>query len=344
MKLQNILELTKLTKKSIYFYIKEGLINPTKNLENGYYEFSQEDLKKLQVIISLRNIGMSIQDIKELFLYPTLTNFFIHRQINNLKKSLYDDINQLQASYQLIEDIPANATPKNLEIPLNVLEKQRIYKDLFLERYFPNVDSRMIAILLCAPFTDIESSEYHNFLWDKISNELELQLENNLSCVKKLIYLLTPEQIERICIDQYKFSKKIADINKEESYICEEELYNNCVELANDIELQKYWKVVYKPILMPTLHFFINRGIKLLGEYNPIFKRYSENMNRIADGVYKRLKNEDEVLNKLKLALDNKLDIEIFNHSQLISIYTFRDSMFTQVKLEALKELINKES
>ena len=343
MKLQKILELTRLSKKAVYFYIKEGLIEPTKNIDNGYYEFSEEDLRKLRVIISLRNIGMSIQDIKDIFLYPTLTNFFIHRQINNLKKSLYDNLSQLQASYQLIEEIPANATPKNLEIPLDILERQKISNDLFLEKYFPNVDSRMIAILLCAPFTDIESSEYHNFLLDKISNELKLQLENNLSYLKKLIYLLTPEQIDRICIEQYKFSKKIANIKDEEINAYEEELYADCVDLSNNVELQNYWKLVYNPILMPTLNFFINKGIRLLEEYNSVFKRYSDNMKKIAERVYIRLKENEELLNKLNATLDNKLDIEIFNHSQLVCIYTFRDSIFTQVKLEVLKELLNEE-
>lgn len=344
MKLQKILELTRLSKKAIYFYIKEGLIEPNKNIDNGYYEFSEEDLRKLKIILALRNIGMSIQDIKDIFFYPTLTNFFIHRQINNIKKSLYENISQLQTSYQLIEDIPANATPKNLEIPLDILERQKVSNDLFLEKYFPNVDSRMIAILLCAPFTDIESSEYHNFLWEKISNELELQLENNLSYLKKLIYLLTPEQIEKISIEQYKFSKKISSIGEEEFYIYEEELYKRCLEMINNVELQNYWNLVYNPILMPTLYFFINKGSKLLGEYNPLFKRYSENIDKISQSVYLRIKEENDILDKLNLALDNKFDIEMFNHSQLICIYTFRDSMFTQVKLDALKELLNKES
>lgn len=343
MKLQKILELTRLSKKAVYFYIKEGLIEPNKNIDNGYYEFSEEDLRKLKIILALRNIGMSIQDIKDIFFYPTLTNFFIHRQINNIKKSLYENISQLQTSYQLIEDIPANATPKNLEIPLDILERQKVSNDLFLEKYFPNVDSRMIAILLCAPFTDIESSEYHNFLWEKISNELELQLENNLSYLKKLIYLLTPEQIEKISIEQYKFSKKISSIREEEFYIYEEELYKRCLEMINNVELQNYWNLVYNPILMPTLYFFTNKGSKLLGEYNPLFKRYSENIDKISQSVYLRIKEENDILDKLNLALDNKFDIEMFNHSQLICIYTFRDSMFTQVKLDALKELLNEE-
>lgn len=52
---------------------------------------------------------------------------------------------------------------------------------------------------------------------------------------------------------------------------------------------------------------------------------------------------EETILDKLNLALDNKFNIEMFNHSQFICIYTFTDSMFTQVKLEALKELLNEE-
>lgn len=344
MKLQKILELTTLSKKAVYFYIKEGLIKPTKNIDNGYYEFSEGDLRKLQVIILLRNIGMSIQDIKDLFIYPTLTNFFIHRQINNLKKSLYENINKLEASYQLIEDIPTNATPKSLEFPLKMLGKKRITNDIFLERYFPNTDSRMIAILLCAPFTDIESSEYHNFLWDKISNELELQLENNLSYLKELIYLLTPEQIQVTSIEQYNFSKKIAAMNEDELHIYEEKLYNSCIDLLNDVELQNYWKLVYNQILVPTLQFFQYKGSKLLGEYNPNYEKYNKNMYLIAERVCKRLKEERELLEGLNLALDNKFDPERGNYSELICIYTFKTSIYTQVKLEVLKGLLNKES
>lgn len=341
MKLQKILNITKLSKKAVYFYIKEGLIEPTKNDDNGYYEFSEEDLKRLQIIIVLRNIGMSIQDIKDLFIYPTLTNFFIHRQINNIKKNLYDSINQLQESYKLIEDIPANATPKNLEVPLETLGKQKITGDILLEKYFPNIDSRMIAILLCAPFTDIESSEYHNFLWDKISNELKFQLENNLSYLKKLVYLLTPEQIQRTSMEQYKLSKKITDAHEDELYIYEEELYNSCIEMINNVELQNYWKLTYKQIIIPTVQFFQSKGSKLLEEYNPSYKIYSDNIYKIAENVYKRLKDEKDTLENLYLVLDNKFNLERHNYAELLCIYTFKASIFTQVKFEVLEELLN---
>lgn len=340
MRLQKILELTNLSKKAIYFYIKEGLIHPMKNFENGYYDFSSEDLKTLQVITCLRKAGMSIQDIKELFSYPTLTNFFIHRQINNLKKSLYEQINQLQVAYYLIDEIPTNATPKNLEISLDLLSKQQFNNESVLDKHYPNVDSRMIAILIWAAFTDIETSEYHNFLWDKISNELNLQLDNKLINLKKLIYNLSPEQIHKTSLYQYNICREIAEADENKLAKYESIFYENCIEISQDHNLQNYWKVVYDPILIPTISFFNSKASILLNEYNPRYYNYNKNMKIIALNVLEKLKKEPAILDSLYNGLDYKFDPDNFNHAELISLYAFKVSIFTQLKFEDLKKLL----
>ena len=336
MRLQEVLEITKLSKKAIYFYIKEELIHPSKSLENGYYDFSEDDLNKLNIIISLRKIGMPIQEIKDIFMYPTLTNFFIHRQINILKDSIYEQVNQLKTAYYLIENIPANATPNNIKIPFQELNKDKIKNESFLETHFPSVDSRMIAILICAPFTDIESSQYHKFLWDKISNELKIQLESNLSNLKKMIYNLTPEQIYQTSIYQFGVCRKISEADDDELQIYEEMLYERCIELIENVELQRYWKLVYEPILLPTLAFLNGKVNELLDEYNPRYTNYNKNMDKIALGVFERLRNEPETLSSLTSCLDGKFNPERFNHAELICINTFKKSIFTQVKIETL--------
>ncbi|MEG0297810.1 MAG: MerR family transcriptional regulator [Clostridium sp.] len=341
MKLQQILELTKLSKKAIYFYIKEEFIKPTKNLENGYYNFSLEDLSKLQVIVNLRKTGMSIQDIKEVFLYPTLTNFFIHRQINNIKKNIYEQIYQLQASYYLIDGLAVNATPKDIELPLDVLCREESNNESLLEAHFQSVDSRMIAILILAPFTDIESSEYNNFLWEKISGELKLQLDNNLSNLKKLIYKLSPEQIYKTSLNEYKICKRIAEANEEELCKYEELFYESIIKLSENIELQNYWKLVYDPILVPTISFFDSKARVLLGEYNPMYTSYEKNMNRIAANVLEKLLENYSVLEKIYKCLDYKFNIKSIKYSELICMYNFSTSMYTQLELEDLKKIIN---
>ena len=132
-------------------------------------------------------------------------------------------------------------------------------------------------------------------------------------------------------------------MNEDELYIYEEKLYNSCVDLANDMELQSYWKLVYNKILLPTLQFFQYKSRKLLSEYNPKYERYNKNMYLIAEKVCKRIKKERELLERLNMALDNKFDIERDNYSELICIYTFRKSIYTQVKLELLNGLLCEE-
>lgn len=341
MKLQNVLEATQLSKKAVYFYIKEELINPSKNIENGYYDFSDEDLKRLQIITCLRKGGMPIQDIKELIAYPTLTNFFIHRHINRLKKDIYEHINELQVAYYMIDKIPTNATPENLDFSLEILCRQQFNADTVLDKYYPNLDSRMIAILIWAAFTNIETSEYHNFLWDKISNELSFQLDNKLIYLKRLIYCLSPEQIYKTSAEAYEVSKEISesDEDKLDDYV--EFLYERCIEIIKDSTLQKYWQLVYEPILVPTLAFFNSNVDRLIKEYNPQYTSYSNNMHIIADRTLLKLKSNPSIMRDLIIILDNKLSMETINHHIILCLYTFKNSIFTQLELDRLRELLN---
>lgn len=57
---------TGLTKKAIEYYAEQGLINP-KISENGYRNFSEDDISKLRKISVLRNLSLSVADIKEFF-------------------------------------------------------------------------------------------------------------------------------------------------------------------------------------------------------------------------------------------------------------------------------------
>lgn len=341
MKIQKILEITSLSKKAVYFYIKEGLITPDKNDENGYYDFSEEDLNKLQIINNLRKIGMSIQDIKELFIYPSLTNFFMHRQINNLKKAIAEQIEQLQTAYYFIDKLPNNATPGNLKFSLEALYKVQDKNNNVLDQYFPNIDSRMIAILIWAAFTDIEASEYHNFLWDKISNELNYQLENKLIYLKKLIYSLNPEQIFNASVHMFKMSREIARAEETELKEYVDKMFNNCVQIVEDESLRKYWTLSYEPVVQPMIAFFESEANKLFKEYNPIYSKYSDNMDRICSQVLEKLKYEPILFKELVECLEGEKCQGVLNYSHLMCIYSFDGSIFTQLELNKLKEVID---
>ena len=51
-------------KKNIRFYEKEGLLNPGRNSENGYREYSEEDAQRLLQIKLLRKLAVPIGEIR----------------------------------------------------------------------------------------------------------------------------------------------------------------------------------------------------------------------------------------------------------------------------------------
>ena len=86
MKMKGICERTGISKRNIHFYIKEGLLTPATNPENGYYDFSEEDCQKLLFIKQMRNAGMSIQTILSILTYPVTADFYLNQHIRKLKK------------------------------------------------------------------------------------------------------------------------------------------------------------------------------------------------------------------------------------------------------------------
>lgn len=66
MKINQVEELTGITKKNIRFYEEQGLLKPMRNPNNGYREYSLEDVAMLQKIRVLRKLAIPIEDIRRM--------------------------------------------------------------------------------------------------------------------------------------------------------------------------------------------------------------------------------------------------------------------------------------
>lgn len=55
-----------ITADTIRFYEKEGIIHPVKNPDNGYREYSFEDISRLSDILFYRDVDFSISDIRDI--------------------------------------------------------------------------------------------------------------------------------------------------------------------------------------------------------------------------------------------------------------------------------------
>lgn len=85
MKIKQVEELVGITRKNIRFYEDQGLLN-VERAENGYREYHQADVIRLQEIKLFRKMDISIEEMKLLFekkkSLPTAWNFIT----NHVKK------------------------------------------------------------------------------------------------------------------------------------------------------------------------------------------------------------------------------------------------------------------
>ncbi len=55
-----------ITKKNIRFYEQQGLLSPKRNMENGYRDYSEEDVTELKKIKMLRKLSLPIEEIRRI--------------------------------------------------------------------------------------------------------------------------------------------------------------------------------------------------------------------------------------------------------------------------------------
>lgn len=142
-------KLANVTERTIRYYDKIGLLKPSFVMENGYRYYTDEDLLKLQRIISLKNLGFSLEEIypmtlkndkqsleDSLKLQIELVNKKIH-SLENLKENLKNTsrlvredhvewdkiITLLQLSKYDEEIIEQYRTSKNLDVRIQLHEK-----------------------------------------------------------------------------------------------------------------------------------------------------------------------------------------------------------------------------
>ena len=86
MKIKELEQILDIPRATIRFYEKCGLINPERNSDNDYREYTDLDVSTLKRIVVLRKIGFSISDIESLLDGSSEFDELLDKQINSLLK------------------------------------------------------------------------------------------------------------------------------------------------------------------------------------------------------------------------------------------------------------------
>lgn len=103
MKINELETQLELSRANIRFYEKEGLLTPSRN-ENGYREYSPEDVEVLKKIIIFRKLGLSIPEIKDILDGKTDLSFAINQNIENLHRQIAELNGALEVSKTIQTD------------------------------------------------------------------------------------------------------------------------------------------------------------------------------------------------------------------------------------------------
>jgi len=114
MKIHHVEKMTGLTQKAIRLYESKGLLSVDRS-ENGYRNYSEQDLETLKTIKLLREAGIAIPDIK-LYLFGVIT---LDEMVEKRKKEIESESGKSSSQYVSCEKLAgriADGTSENSEL------------------------------------------------------------------------------------------------------------------------------------------------------------------------------------------------------------------------------------
>lgn len=112
MRIGEVAERTGLSISNIRFYEKKGLIEPDREQESKYRDYTEEDVKRLKEIILYRKMDFSIETIHQLLVKEVSVQDVLEQQLSDLREKQ----KMLQGAMDLCEKIIADGCAANLNV------------------------------------------------------------------------------------------------------------------------------------------------------------------------------------------------------------------------------------
>lgn len=132
MNTKQIEELTGISRQNIRYYERMGLLQPKREEENKYRDYSQEDVQRLKLIKMLRMLDMPVEEIGKIIHGETT----LRKAVGTQKEELLTRQKQLQAAVDMCGKIEKNDRPQEMVNQyLNEMEYLQMRKGGFVQIY-----------------------------------------------------------------------------------------------------------------------------------------------------------------------------------------------------------------
>jgi DNA-binding transcriptional MerR regulator len=99
MRIGDVIQETGLTRKALYYYEEKGLVSPIHDGENNYRDYGEHDVRKLQTIAVLRQLGLPMSSIRTALDSGSETRKILADHISDMDRRIAD----LENRRQLVE-------------------------------------------------------------------------------------------------------------------------------------------------------------------------------------------------------------------------------------------------
>lgn len=150
----DVAKLLPISKDTLRYYDKLGIVSPTKSNTNGYRYYTKDDLLALSYVLILRDLEVPLEEIKERLSNNTLDDF---KELLNRQESMIDDklsrlLKLKESIYYFQKDIiTAQTDYRKIEC---VISPTFVYKSLATEfdsNYADILTEMEKDTLICAP-------------------------------------------------------------------------------------------------------------------------------------------------------------------------------------------------
>jgi len=115
--------------RTVQFYDTKGLLHPTELTEGGRRLYNDDDLTKLRLICSLKNIGLSLDSIKGI-LSSDSSGKILSLLLDEQLKQLNDEIKERQSQLESIKLIKSHLPQDMKAIPVNsIIDMERMMEN-----------------------------------------------------------------------------------------------------------------------------------------------------------------------------------------------------------------------
>ena len=153
MRIGEVAEKTGLSISNIRFYEKKGLIEPDREQESKYRDYTETDVKRLKEIILYRKMDVPIDTIYQLMTKDVSVHEVLEQQLQDLKEKL----KTIQSAIDLCEKVigDGNELGQDVEVYLNYVKEEEAKG-----RKFAKVDDLLMDFAEYTQFDRVAGDPY----------------------------------------------------------------------------------------------------------------------------------------------------------------------------------------